>query len=225
MNMPSRHETIGANGQLVHAYVSSRVARQVGASLRHAARASIRPLAHATREIGHPYRDAPLAHRAFTIVELLIVLVVLAIAATLVVPLLATPHPTKLTAAAELIAADLGFAQTESITHADDPRVVTFNTSTSSWLVAKKSAPDTPITEPVTQAPYNTQLGTGRASQLAGVAIQSYSLGGDARLGFGKFGELDQTATATITLAAGGWTLVISVDPTSGEVSLGAPTK
>lgn len=169
--------------------------------------------------------NGPLRHTAFTLVELTIVIVVLAIAATLAVPLLAAPYPTRLTAAAELVAADLGFAQSDSITHADDPRVVTFNTGMSTWFVAKKSAVDTPITEPVTQAAYTTQFGLGRAAQLTGVTIQAYSLGGDARLGFGKFGELDQTTAASVTLASGGWTLTITFDPTSGEASLGAPTK
>ena len=157
---------------------------------------------------------------AFTLVELLIVIVLVAIAATLAMPLVADTDATRLQAAARLLAADLAFAQVESITHADDLCVVTFDPANGSYTIAKSSAPGTPITNPATGRPYVTQFGSGRAAELAGVSIQGTALGGDNQIVFGIFGQIDQTAAGTITLQAGTLTIVVQIDPASGEVSL-----
>ena len=153
-------------------------------------------------------------------VELLIVVVLMGIAAALAVPMLSGTDATRLQAAARLLMADLGFAQVESITHAGNPCVVTFDTATATYTIARASTPTTPITNPGDNRPYTTQFGTGRAAQMAGVTIQSYSLDGDDKLGFGIFGETDQTAPATITLQSGGSTITIQVDSATGETSL-----
>lgn len=165
--------------------------------------------------------DTSRNHRrpAFTLVELLIVVLLMSIAATIAAPLLTQTGATRLQAASRLLIADLGFAQIESIAHAADPCVVTFNTSTSTYTIARKSTPGTPITNPGDNRPYSTTFGTGRASEMSGVTIESYSLDGDDKLGFGMYGETDQTTTATITLGAGGSTITIQVDAATGEAS------
>ena len=157
--------------------------------------------------------------RAFTIVELLIVIMVVAIAAVMALPLMGGTDDTKLSAAARLLMADLEFAQVESIAHADDPRVVVFDQGTNSYRVAASSAPATPITNPIGNTPYSTTFGAGRAAELGGVTIASYSLDGDAQLGFGALGQLDQATEASITLQAGTSTITVKVDPSSGETS------
>ena len=43
----------------------------------------------------------------------------------------------------------------------------------------------------------------------------------DHELGFGLYGQLDQAAAATITLGCGGKTIVITVDATSEEATIG----
>ena len=165
-------------------------------------------------------RPPAFAHRTFTLVEMLIVIVLVAIAATLAMPMLADTDATRLQAATRLLVADLAFAQIESITHADDPCVVTFDSVNASYTIAKSSAPGTPITEPITNQPYVTQFGSGRASEMTGVTIQGYSLGGDSQIAFGPYGETDQTTTATITLQSGTLTMTIQIDAESGETSI-----
>ena len=162
----------------------------------------------------------PKGKRGLTLVELLIVIVLVAIAAALAVPLLADTEATRLRAAARLLVADLAFAQIESITHADDPCVVIFDSVSHAYSIAKASDPATPMTEPVTNQPYTVQFGTGRAAESTGVTIQSYSLDGDDRVTFGLYGELDQTTPATITLQAGALTMTVQIDPASGEATL-----
>jgi Tfp pilus assembly protein FimT len=152
--------------------------------------------------------------------------VILAIAATLVVPTFGESDSTRLAAAARLLIADLQFAQAESIAHADDPRGLKFDTSAHAYSVVTSAAPGSfdcdavsVLTNPADQQPYTTQYGTGRASELSGVTITGFSLGGDACLVFGRYGETDQTAAATVTLTAGSLDLLVSIDPISGEVT------
>lgn len=152
--------------------------------------------------------------------ELLIVVVLVAITAALALPRMGDTRATRLREATRLLIADLAFAQVESIAHGDDPCVVTFDQANASYTIARSSAPGTPITEPATNTPYVTQFGAGRAAALAGVTIQSYSLGGDNQVAFGMFGQIDQTTAATITLQGGTMTMTVQIDAASGETSV-----
>ena len=160
--------------------------------------------------------------RGFTLLEILAVVVILAIVAAMAVPMLGQTRRARLTAAAELLAADLNFAQLESIAHSDDPRLVVFDTVNHAYYIAALSAPDAPITNPVGKIPYRTQFGVGRAAESGGVTITALSLGGDNQLRFGAFGQIDQATLASITLSLDRIRLTISVDPVSGEVTVGS---
>lgn len=177
-----------------------------------------------------PRRDpAPPAApvRAFTLVELLIVVLIIGIVAGIAVPMLGQTDSTRLTAAAQLLAADLAFAQNESITHGDDPRLVVFDAAANTYHIAPTSTPDTPVTEPVTGQPFAVTFGQGRAAQLAGVTLSTLSMDGDSgstndRFAFGIYGQIDQATDATITLASGGMTILVTVNATTGETTIGS---
>ena len=159
---------------------------------------------------------------AFTLIEVLVVLACLTIAAYILMPVAADASASQLRAAAVLLVADLEYAQSESLGHADDPRQIVFDAvDARSYSIAPRSTPATPITHPVERAPYVTTFGTGRAAVLGRVRIAGHTAGADNRLGFGSRGELDQTAAATITLSAGPRQLTITLDPITGEASVG----
>lgn len=163
------------------------------------------------------------AHRqasGFTLLELLIVVAIVAIAVALVVPKLRASGATKLRSAASMLVADLEYAQVESISHGTALRVLVVN-STTTYSIATAAAPTTPITNPIGKLPYSVTFGSDRAASLTGVTISSYSLGGDNKLGFGLYGQLDQAANATITLACEGMSVVITLDAITGVASVG----
>jgi Tfp pilus assembly protein FimT len=163
-----------------------------------------------------PARRAP----AYTLTEVLLVVAILAVMAALVAPMASSNDATKLRAAADLLAADLAYAQSESISHGDDPRLVIFDTAVHRYHVAPASDAATAITGDA-GLPYIVRYGAGRAATLDGVTIDSVSLNGDDRLGFEMWGNLDQTAPATITLAFGARRITVTVDPVTGEAAIG----
>lgn len=160
---------------------------------------------------------------AFTLIELLIILAIMGIVASMAAPLVHETAATKLQAAGRLLIADLQFAQSGSIAHPDNLYALRFDTSTATYAVVQGGALPfgcsgaTVVTNTVDNKPYSTTFGSGRAAPLDDVTIDSVSLDSDNCLAFGTLGETDQTTAATITLRAGSGTLTVSIDPTSGE--------
>jgi type II secretion system protein H len=161
-----------------------------------------------------------------SLIELMIVVVVLGIAAVLAAPMMAATDATRVDAAARMLMADLQFAQMYSITHADELAALRIQSGGAGYSVVTDGSPPfdctaaTAVTDIVNDTDYDVTFGSGRASELSGVSVDSYSLDGDKCVVFGAFGELDQTSAATITLSAGASTVTVSVDPISGEPTI-----
>jgi prepilin-type N-terminal cleavage/methylation domain-containing protein len=157
----------------------------------------------------------------FSLVELLLVLVVLGIAVNLAMPMMGSTEPSRLRAAARLLEADLGAARIRSITHADDPCIVIFDPTADGYHLAHRSDSNAPITNQANGTTYRVVFGKGRASKMEGVRIEDLAMGGDQRLGFGGYGELDQPTEAQITLTTENHRLHLTLDPATGEVTVG----
>jgi prepilin-type N-terminal cleavage/methylation domain-containing protein len=160
--------------------------------------------------------------RGLTLIEIMVTLTCMAIAMVIVMPALGDRSVDRLRGAAQVLIADLEYAQSESMSHGDDPRVLVIESDKAGYRIATKSAPGTAVKNPVGGEAYVTRFGLGRAVALDGVRVSAYGLGGDDQVGFGVLGQLDQTAAATITLACGKRSIVVTVDPTTGEASAGA---
>jgi prepilin-type N-terminal cleavage/methylation domain-containing protein len=158
----------------------------------------------------------------FTLVEIMIVVTILAIAAALAVPMIGDTSSTKLRGAASMLVADLSFAQVESIAHGDDTRLIVFDNPNDTYHIAAASDNTTPITNPINGQPYLISYGSGSTNSLVGVTIDSYTLDGDDELGYGVYGSLDQTTDATITLGCDGRSVTLTVDAETGESVIGA---
>ena len=158
--------------------------------------------------------------RAFTLVELLIVLVILAIVAALAMPMAGTISTTRVIAAARLLTADLEYAQQASIADPSDPCVVKVDVDADQYWIARASDVDTAIDNPAGPGTMLVSFGSGRAHTLEGVTVQSADFDGDDELHFDGFGLPDQTTAATVVLSADGFALTVSVDPATGEVSV-----
>jgi type II secretory pathway pseudopilin PulG len=156
----------------------------------------------------------------FTYVEMVAVIICLALAAALVLPSMSNTASTRLAAAADMIIADLEFAQTQTLARADDPRLLVFDPSSASYFVAARSDPATPLVNQVGGEPYLVHFGTGRGAAAAGVGFGGLEVGTDNALGFGAVGQLDQTTVAAVRLECEGRRLEITLDPVTGSASV-----
>ncbi len=164
---------------------------------------------------------------AFTVVEMLTVVVILGIISMMALPMLRSTDSARIASAAKLIVADIQYAQMHSISHGDNPMGLKFDTSANSYSVVQRSGSPpfqcssvSITTNPVGGQPFTTTMGSGRAAQLTGVSIDSVSLDGDNCLVFGSLGELDQSSAATIVISFGSRTLNISIDPITGDATV-----
>lgn len=151
----------------------------------------------------------------------MIVVVVLAIAVGLVVPMVGDVTTTRLRAAGRMLMADLQFAQIASMAHGDAPRILVMEPADNRYYIATVLDPNTPVTNPVDGLPYLVEFGVGAAAELAGVTLHSDSVGGDDQLGYAGLGELDQLEPAIITLSCDGRSLNITIDADTGEATAG----
>lgn len=162
----------------------------------------------------------------FSLVEMMITVLVMAILAGMAVPMLGSTGPSRLRAAARLLAADLAYAQNESISHGDDLRMAVFDLDADSYRLVASSDPDTPLAHPVGGLPYAVTFGQGRAAAMDGVQITALSMDGDPggtddRMQFGLYGQLDQGADAVITLGIDAMRISVTVDASTGETTIG----
>jgi prepilin-type N-terminal cleavage/methylation domain-containing protein len=166
---------------------------------------------------------SPPARRGVTLVELVVVLVCLSLAAAIVLPGFNSLPSIGLRSAAEALVADLEYAQQQSMAHSDDCRAVVFDPATNSYWIAPGSNPVAAgaIPHPVDKLPFVSEFGAGRLSHLGMVRIESCDAGGDNRIVFRSLGQLDQTNAARIVLASGQRRITITLDPTTGEATIG----
>jgi type II secretory pathway pseudopilin PulG len=158
--------------------------------------------------------------RAFTYIELVVVLLCLAVAAALVLPEIAAGGTTTLRGAAEEFVSDLEYAQQQSMARGDDCRIVVFDLSKNTYWIAPASTPATAIAHPVDRQPFINRFGQGRFAHLKNVVIDSCDVGGDSRLGFKSLGQLDQSVPARIVLRRGTDRMEVRLDPTTGEATV-----
>ena len=178
-------------------------------------------------------------HRhAFTLVEILVVIVILGIAATLIIPQLSSASDLRAAAAARVVIADLTYAQNCAIT-SQKTHFVKFTRSTDSdtYSVLDAVSPvEVVVRHPVTQMPFTQTLGVGGASGLAGARVGPLGIGNGAAttIAFDSLGSpyeytpadglVALTDAGTIDITCNGFALRIAVEPYTGELSVASVT-
>ncbi|RMD60572.1 MAG: prepilin-type N-terminal cleavage/methylation domain-containing protein [Planctomycetota bacterium] len=160
-----------------------------------------------------------LSLRGFTLIELLITLAALAIVAAVALPSGRLDNRVQLSAAATMLASDLEYAQSLTLSAPGDPAILRVAANSSGYWVARKSAPTTPIARPDTGEPYQVVFGAGAARRLEGVTIAKLAPAGDVE--YDAFGRLAGGVDALFQLKAGAATMVVSVSASTGAVTVG----
>jgi general secretion pathway protein H len=172
--------------------------------------------------------------RAFTLIEILVVLVIIGIASAIIVPHIGTRSDLKVAAVARVVMADLVFAQNRAIT-TQQTQYITFDPTNGNYTVYGALPLTTPLTHPITQMPFIVQFGAGGTYGLTDSTMTSIDFGGNAgqpqTISFDSLGTPNLytvstntntpiVAPAAIVLTNGAVSLTVNVEPDTGAISV-----
>jgi prepilin-type N-terminal cleavage/methylation domain-containing protein len=163
----------------------------------------------------------PLSWAGFTLVEILIVILVLAIAAAIVIPNIGSANDSQATAAAAILQSDLEVARSMAMT-TQAPHSVVFSSDRQSYKVVANYGGGaytaaTAISDPVKKG----KLYEIRLSGLNGmshVSVTSANFGGQPYVTFLSLGQ--PNAGGSVVLQVGGITMTVAVEGLTGIVSV-----
>lgn len=151
--------------------------------------------------------------RGFTIIELMIVVVILSIAALTAIPMMSSASSMQIRSATNLIMADLEYAKSMAITRGQNYSVV-FNVGTDSYQIEDQSG--NVIPHPV-KTGFNYVMSFPNDSRLSRVDITGVNFNGTPTVEFDCLGSPDNGGT--ISLQASNMTATVMVEPVTGYIT------
>jgi prepilin-type N-terminal cleavage/methylation domain-containing protein len=152
------------------------------------------------------------AGRGFTAVELLVVVVIMAIAALTVVPMMSSASSMQLRSAANMIMADLEYAKSMAISRGQNYSVV-FDENAESYSIEDQSS--SVIPHPVKKG-FDYIIDFQNDSRLNKVNIADADFDSTSSVQFDCLGSPDNGGT--ISLQAGSMTMIVRVEPITGYI-------
>lgn len=157
----------------------------------------------------------------FTLVELLIVIAIIAIAAFTAIPMMSSAASVQIRSAANMLTADLEYAKSMAISRAQNYSVV-FDKNTESYWIEDQD--DNKLLHPVKKG-FFYEINFQNDGRLNKVDIVSADFDGTSEVKFdylgspynGSGGPLN---SGVISLQAGGTTTTVTVEPVTGFVSI-----
>jgi len=149
---------------------------------------------------------------AFTLVEILVVVIIMGIAAGVVIPMAIDSGDLQAAGGARMLASDLQYAQSTAIT-TQTPVTVTFNISGDSYTLSNASGP---LIHPMTKDAYTVDFDT--IGGFSSLDLVSVSFGGEAEVTFDELGSPGNPGT--VTIQAGAYTYQITVSAATGRVTV-----
>ena len=158
----------------------------------------------------------------FTLIEVILVVLIIGIAAGVVVPMMSSAGSMEIRAAASMIAGDLEYAKSMAISRGQ-PYSVRFDTTTESYRVLDQAG--TVIAHPVKKG-FSYAIDFRNDGRLDRVDISNVSFDGTDKVTFdylgspynGSGGSL--LSGGVVTLQSGGATRTVSVEPVTGFISV-----
>jgi prepilin-type N-terminal cleavage/methylation domain-containing protein len=161
-------------------------------------------------------RPAAQPRRAFTLVEVLVVVAIIGIAGAIVVPQMLRAGSLSIQAAGRSIIADLLYAQNDAIAMQSGRRVV-FDVPNNRYRLT--DAAGTTLTVPwKSGVSGNYVVDFGADSRFQGVKLTAASFSGQAHLEYDDLGA--PSTGGTVELEASGFRYRITVAPMTGRVSI-----
>jgi len=177
---------------------------------------------------------------AFTLVEILTVVVILGICAAIIIPSVSNRDDLRVAAAARLVMADLIFAQNKAIADQKpyyvrvdlDNKRYSIHATAPTTTTTITDAIDHPLLPPTFNGKYVTAFGVAR-SQTETISLGTANFGGTSCLKFDELGvpyaydaasavstQLTGLTVGTIGLTCGKFNLTVRVEPYTGELTV-----
>jgi len=155
----------------------------------------------------------------FTLVELLVVVVILAIAAAMAVPMFSGAAGFQVQSAANMIAADLEYAKSMAISRQQQYGIV-FDSAADTYQVVDQN--DTVIEHPV-KVGFQYTVNFSGDSRLKSVDLATANFDGTDTIKFDYLGsplrsDGNPMNSGTITLQGGGTAMTVTVEPVTGYI-------
>ncbi|MBW8034665.1 MAG: prepilin-type N-terminal cleavage/methylation domain-containing protein [Planctomycetes bacterium] len=166
-------------------------------------------------------RQEKLSCNAFTLAELMIVVVIISIAALLAVPMMSSAADSQLRSAVNMIAADLEYAKSMSISRQQDYSVV-FDVGGNSYEIRDESG--SVIDHPMRVGTlFSVTLSDD--SRLSEVELDSVSFDSTSTVSFDYLGSPSNGSgtplnSGSIVLDAGNYSMTITVQPVTGFLTI-----
>jgi len=171
---------------------------------------------------------------AYTLIEIIIVVFILGIAALIAVPMMSSAADVQVRGAANRLAADLEYARNLAVTHQKRYTVV-FNTDTESYLVQDNTG--TPVPNPVNPSrtisvTFPAEHGLDRVAIVSADFVSSSSTENAVTfnyLGTPYAGLVDSpgneinSGIVTLRDTSGNFTLQVRVEPMTGYITIESP--
>ena len=156
----------------------------------------------------------------FTLAELIIVVVIISIAALLAVPMISSAADSQVRSAANIIAADLEYAKSMSISRQQDYSVV-FNVGANSYEIRDES--NSVIAHPMKAGSFSVTISDD--SRLSEVGITSALFDSTSTITFNYLGSPSNGSdtplnSGVIVLQAGSFSMSITVQPVTGFLTI-----
>ncbi len=161
--------------------------------------------------------------KGFTLAELIVLIVIISIAATVVIPMIGNSNDLQLSAASRQLASALLYAQTYAISY-QKPCQVVFDSTNDTYKLL--DANNHALKDPLSQGDYKVDYTT--SSSYKNVHIKSVNMDGTQKVWFDRMGapysgdisDARPLTTGRITLEAGKLTTVVSIGPVTGRIKV-----
>jgi type II secretion system protein H len=156
----------------------------------------------------------------FTLIEVILVVLIIGIAAAVVVPMMSSAGSLQIRAAANMVAADLEYAKSMAISRGQ-PYSVVFDKTTEKYQVVDQN--NNVITHPVKKG-FNYVIDFRNDGRLDQVDIFNVSFDGTSKVTFDYLGSPYNGSgsplnSGVVTLRSQGITKTVSVEPVTGFIS------
>jgi prepilin-type N-terminal cleavage/methylation domain-containing protein len=157
--------------------------------------------------------DLPGPGRGFTVIEILIVLVIITIAALTAVPMMSSASSIQIRSASSMIAADIEYAKSMAISRGQNYSVVFDQSADSYWIEDQGGV----ILHPVKKG-FDYLVDFRGDSRLNRVDITGASFNGNPDVEFDSMGS--PVSGGTVSIQAGDATVTITVESITGYISI-----